>query len=256
MLSALQQRGSATDPPPTVVTTSLVHKELHVVPIRLVFYCTPRSRKHAPPSSADAPLNPLIHPLNNPLCPVVCQATVLSNGKYQSKKIDSGFGLRSRRESSRANDQTEIGDDGDESSIHPSLFEELEAVRGSSWQYELQQLKFANQRLQEEVQAIEARIRAGAGSSSTTISTGALTDTTFKYPYSSSTVVQPQTQTQSHYTSLIQSTFATSLPSGRPPNSLHEQDPPPSGWSSLAGANGQGTNPRKRQWRSDDSRTT
>jgi len=36
-----------------------------------------------------------------------------------------------------------------------NVFEELETSRDSSWQYELQQLKFSNQRLQEEVTALE-----------------------------------------------------------------------------------------------------
>ncbi|KAG1730863.1 uncharacterized protein EDB91DRAFT_1307338 [Suillus paluster] len=37
------------------------------------------------------------------------------------------------------------------------VFEELDTARGSSWQYELQQLRFANQRLCEEVDALEVR---------------------------------------------------------------------------------------------------
>ncbi|OCH86972.1 hypothetical protein OBBRIDRAFT_703984, partial [Obba rivulosa] len=40
-----------------------------------------------------------------------------------------------------------------------SVFDELQISRGSSWQYELQQLKFANQRLQEEIAAIEGSLR-------------------------------------------------------------------------------------------------
>ncbi|EGO30080.1 hypothetical protein SERLADRAFT_491535 [Serpula lacrymans var. lacrymans S7.9] len=45
---------------------------------------------------------------------------------------------------------------------HPldsSVFEELDTKRGSSWQYELQQLKYANKRLEEEVGALEASHR-------------------------------------------------------------------------------------------------
>jgi len=41
---------------------------------------------------------------------------------------------------------------------HANVFEELETSRGSSWQYELQQLKFANQRLSEEVHTLEASL--------------------------------------------------------------------------------------------------
>jgi len=39
-----------------------------------------------------------------------------------------------------------------------NVFEELETSRGSSWQYELQQLKFANQRLMEEVNMLESSL--------------------------------------------------------------------------------------------------
>ena len=50
-----------------------------------------------------------------------------------------------------------------------SLFQDLEATRGSSWQYELQQLKLANQRLHEELKALEgACTQSGTGSSSST----------------------------------------------------------------------------------------
>jgi len=43
--------------------------------------------------------------------------------------------------------------------VHPAasdIFEEMDATRNTSWQYELQQLKFANQRLLEEVELLEA----------------------------------------------------------------------------------------------------
>lgn len=42
--------------------------------------------------------------------------------------------------------------------VHPSnenIFQELETGRNSSWQYELQQVRFANQRLEEEIRAFE-----------------------------------------------------------------------------------------------------
>ncbi|KAG5640718.1 hypothetical protein DXG03_007432 [Asterophora parasitica] len=44
---------------------------------------------------------------------------------------------------------------------HPStenVFAELEVARGSSWQYELQQLRFENMRLEQEVEALEAEV--------------------------------------------------------------------------------------------------
>ncbi|GLB45102.1 putative PAS domain containing protein [Lyophyllum shimeji] len=42
--------------------------------------------------------------------------------------------------------------------LDANVFEELEVSRGSSWQYELQQLRFANRRLKEEVEALEAEV--------------------------------------------------------------------------------------------------
>ncbi|KAF8329262.1 blue light receptor [Amanita rubescens] len=42
------------------------------------------------------------------------------------------------------------------------VFEELETSRGSSWQYELQQLRFANQRMEDEVCLLEAHVQAAA----------------------------------------------------------------------------------------------
>lgn len=246
------------DPPATVVTTSLVHREFHAVPVRLVFYRTPRARKHAPSSIGP---NPLIHPLNNPLYPIVCQATVLSNTEYRSSDhvaacFDPKFGYGS----SQAKIQIDTEDDSDESSNHrsgPSLFAELETARGSSWQYELQQLKFANQRLHEELNALEANSGASAGSSSSMIGAGP----TAIVPFSQTSVSTAplsisQQQPQLQYTSLMHSTLSMSPTSECPLNSLHEQDPPSSEWSSLAGANGQGTNPLKRSWRSGDGPMT
>ena len=47
------------------------------------------------------------------------------------------------------------------------MFEELDTSRGSSWQYELQQLKIANQRSYEELEALESdRLREDTPSSS------------------------------------------------------------------------------------------
>ncbi|KAH6906629.1 PAS domain-containing protein [Coprinopsis sp. MPI-PUGE-AT-0042] len=61
-------------------------------------------------------------------------------------------------------------------SVDPNanMFEELDISRGSSWQYELQQLKYANQRLKEDIRVLEAAVGGSlslssgtAGSSST-----------------------------------------------------------------------------------------
>lgn len=258
------QAGSMVDPPPTVVTTSLVHRELHVIPVRLVFYRTPRSRKHTPSPSSPIPVapTPLIHPLNNPLCPIVCQATVLSGAECQrSNQVDSGFYPRSDQRSGHTSVQMHTGDDSGEPLLDrssASLFGELETSRGSSWQYELQQLKFANQRLHEELHALEASSGAGAGSSSGAMGAG---HASFSHPCSSSspTVPIPIAQmppAQMHYTPLMHLALSTSLPPLPPPNTLHEQDPPSSEWSSLAGANGRGANPLKRLWHSEDGPTT
>jgi len=49
--------------------------------------------------------------------------------------------------------------------VHPfmsDVFEEMNTSRNTSWQYELQQLKFANQRLLEEVQSLESRAQRGS----------------------------------------------------------------------------------------------
>ncbi|KZT00746.1 uncharacterized protein LAESUDRAFT_665406 [Laetiporus sulphureus 93-53] len=51
--------------------------------------------------------------------------------------------------------------------VGDSVFDELQTARGSSWQYELQQVKFANQRLVDEVAALEAAIAAKARQPST-----------------------------------------------------------------------------------------
>lgn len=42
--------------------------------------------------------------------------------------------------------------------LHEDVFAELDTARGSGWQYELQQLKHANQRLSEQVHAFEAKL--------------------------------------------------------------------------------------------------
>ncbi|KAF8551165.1 hypothetical protein OG21DRAFT_319673 [Imleria badia] len=274
-LDTLEARNMA-DPPPLVVTTSLVHRELHTVPVRLAFYRTPRSEKRTPSSTSSigATTTPLIHPLNNPLCPIVCQATVLSNTEYQSSKnTDTLFGARAGHARSQVWVQPGTEDDPEDTgpslahSSGASLFEELETVRGSSWQYELQQLKFANQRLHEELHALEAacaKSGSGAGSGSSSTMTGHIAAVPFRQPCSSSASTatipiprQPQlSQAQMHYTPMMHSNPSTSLSSLRPPNSLHEQDPPSSDWSSLAGANGHGPNPLKRSWHSEDGPTT
>ena len=154
-----------------------MHRELHMVPVRLTFYRTPRSDKHVASSTSSVGVTstPLIHPLNKPLCPIVCQATVLSTTEYQSNNdTDTGFGPSPGRAPSQVQIQIDTEDDTEEPgrlmhSPGASLFEELEAFRVSSWRYELQQLKLANQRLHEELHALEgACAKSGTGSASST----------------------------------------------------------------------------------------
>ena len=262
--------GNLVDPPPSVVITSLVHRESHVVPVRLAFYRTPRPDNHAASSTSSGGVasTPLIHPLNKPLCPIVCHATVLSTTEYQSNNnTGTGFGPPDRAPS-KVQIQIDVDDDTEEPGplVHSpgaSLFEELEAFRGSSWQYELQQLKFANQRLHEEVQALEgACAKSGTGSGTSSSTTGHVAAVPLGQPYSSASTTtvsippQPQLpQTQLHLPPLMHSALTTPLSSLRSRHSLHEPDPPSSDWSSLAGANGQGPNPLKRSWRFEDDPT-
>ncbi|RPD53015.1 hypothetical protein L226DRAFT_555605 [Lentinus tigrinus ALCF2SS1-7] len=95
---------------------------------------------------------------------------------------------------------------------HPlveSVFEETEIERGSSWQYELQQLKFRNQRLAEEVHALEAGLAkkmrrkqsASPASSSTGPSAGGVvhgrSHSTMSVPaYAEAPPIQPSQQQQ------------------------------------------------------------
>ncbi|KAF8551884.1 hypothetical protein OG21DRAFT_1512201 [Imleria badia] len=143
-----------------------------------------------------------------------------------------------------------------------SLFEEPETVQGSSWQYELQQLRSANQRSHEELHALEgAFAKGGPGvgsgtSSSTTVHIAAVPFRQSCSPCPSSVSVatiliprQPQlSQIQIHYTPWMRSNLSMSL--------FSRADPPSWDWSSLAGGNGQGRNPLKRSWRSEDGPMT
>ena len=243
------------DPPLTVVTTSLVHRESHMVRMRLAFYRTPRSDKYVASltSSIGVTSTSLILPLDKPLRPIVYQATVLSTTEYRSNNnISTGLGPNPGRAPSRVQISIDLEDDTEEPaplmhSSGASLFEELEPTWGSSWQYELQQLKFANQWLHEELQALEgacAQSRTGSSSSMT----GHIPFGQCRSSASTATLsIPPQLQvpqTQLQYTPLVHSTLSMSLPSLRSPNGLHVQHPPSSDWSLLAGANGQGLNPR------------
>jgi PAS domain-containing protein len=115
-----QVRGHAEGEPSAMVCTML-RKDRGTVHVRLVIYCPPAPILNSTPSQAPSPSR--AHPL-------VIQITVLSNSSSSDTLIHA-----------EAND----------------VFDELDTARGSSWQYELQQLRFANQRLCEEVDALEVR---------------------------------------------------------------------------------------------------
>lgn len=115
-----QVRGYAEGEPSVMVCTML-RKDRSTVHVRLVIYRPPAPILNSTPSQAPSPS--LAHPL-------VIQITVLSNSSSSNTLIHA-----------EAND----------------VFDELDTARESSWQYELQQLRFANQRLCEEVDALEVR---------------------------------------------------------------------------------------------------
>ncbi|KIK32481.1 hypothetical protein CY34DRAFT_19021 [Suillus luteus UH-Slu-Lm8-n1] len=115
-----QVRGYPEGEPSAMVCTML-RKDRSTVHVRLVVYRPPASTLNSTPSQASSP---------SPARPLVIQIMVLSNSGSSNTLIHA-----------EAND----------------VFDELDTVRGSSWQYELQQLRFANQRLCEEVDALEVR---------------------------------------------------------------------------------------------------
>lgn len=134
------------DPKLTVLSVTLVTRNGHTAPVRIVFYCTPRAHTHLPAGG-------LANPRGSPLCPLVCQVSVLPPGTLTGMvSVSSSSRQRSPRDAA-----VNSGDAGP-LVMHPgdaALFEELDTTRGSSWQYELQQLKYANQRLHEELETLE-----------------------------------------------------------------------------------------------------
>ncbi|KAG2059819.1 hypothetical protein BDR06DRAFT_873739 [Suillus hirtellus] len=115
-----QVRGHAEGESSAMVCTML-RKDRTTMLVRLVIYRPPSPTLSSTPSQT--PSTSLAQPL-------VIQITVLSNSSSSDTLIHA-----------EAND----------------VFDELDTTRGSSWQYELQQLRFANQRLCEEVDALEVR---------------------------------------------------------------------------------------------------
>ncbi|OAX36350.1 hypothetical protein K503DRAFT_695282 [Rhizopogon vinicolor AM-OR11-026] len=110
-------QGQGTEDEPTAIICTMLRKDRSTVPMRLVVYRPPTPAPTQVPTSNPTPAHPL-----------VIQITMLSSSNSSSALMHS-----------EAKD----------------VFEELDTSRGSSWQYELQQLRFANQRLCEEVDALE-----------------------------------------------------------------------------------------------------
>lgn len=109
-------QGQGTEDEQTAIVCTMLCKDRSTVHVRLVIYRPPTPAPTQPPMSTPTP-----HPL-------VIQITMLGPSSNSSALMHS-----------------EAMD----------VFEELDTSRGSSWQYELQQLRFANQRLCEEVDALE-----------------------------------------------------------------------------------------------------
>lgn len=92
--------------------------------------------------------------------PVVCQIRVCDDdpgGSLSSCQLPSPVSVSaSPADTTHSPTQTQR-------LVHPlneSVFVELDVARGSSWQYELQQLKFQNQRLADQVTALEAAVQS------------------------------------------------------------------------------------------------
>lgn len=146
---------------------------------------------------------------------------------------------------------------------HPGdavLFEELDTARGSSWQYELQQLKFANQRLHEELDALEGTGSTTPGSEVTVDNSGGSSSDVASL--SASNDIHGGSATPNHvYQSLLPPSTTMSYPHDVPRGQVHRAHSPvnlhemfPTSWTSFLGAQGI-SNPLKRTWNSDDRAT-
>jgi len=255
------QTAETDDPPLTILTSTLVHRDTRAVPVRVIFYRTPRTHTHAP-------MGGLANPRGNPLCPLVCQVSVLPPNTFTG--VVSSVASPSSGEASSSVDS---GNDPSSANTWPTrpgdatLFEELDTSRGSSWQYELQQLKFANQRLHEELDALEASGSGTDGSEITVGNGGGNGSGVVPPPLSSDIPIPaiPATASRSHgqppYQSLLPSLATTPHPRDAARSQvycMHSQTNPhelfSADWSSLLGAQGI-SNPLKRTWNSDDRAT-
>ncbi|KAG1716804.1 hypothetical protein ID866_326 [Astraeus odoratus] len=173
----------------------------------------------------------------------------------------------SSRESGVKVDSRNNGDVGNAGLIHPTngtLFEELDTTRGSSWQYELQQLKFANQRLHEELDALEGATGGctesvavtNSGSNGSGAAPAVSTPSSSGFPVSGSSLTPTQAHTP--YQSLLQSVSSsgslsnvhnmTHVQGHQAHPQMNSREVQSMDW---LGAHGM-TNPLKRTWNSDD----
>ncbi|KDQ53329.1 hypothetical protein JAAARDRAFT_137333, partial [Jaapia argillacea MUCL 33604] len=111
---------------PRIVPCQLSTKESGLVNVRVVLYQA---------DNVSSPFDLSTLATSSSQCPIVCQIKIAEDPS--SPRPRSPYTVHSPTE---------------------NIFEELETTRGSSWQYELQQLKFSNQRLSEDVDNLEAEL--------------------------------------------------------------------------------------------------
>ena len=102
------------------IASYMKHKDGSLVLVSVVFYHPPGSDSRLPQSAAQRR-------------PLVCQIKLYDETSLCAVPVMSH-------------------------SLADQLFEELNISRGSSWQYELQQLKFANQSLKDEIEELETKL--------------------------------------------------------------------------------------------------
>ncbi|KAG6852676.1 hypothetical protein C0991_009999 [Blastosporella zonata] len=143
-------------------------KEVDVVSVRLVFYPTPRDPPELGPSGRPLGIAPPVTLLHVALVPPGFErgATVEC-----SIDVDHEQHQQHQRQHPPQHQYHEHNTENESGSVAPwhdpstNIFAELEVSRGSSWQYELQQLRFVNLRLREEVKRLgrEVALVEGAG---------------------------------------------------------------------------------------------
>ncbi|KAI6043872.1 PAS domain-containing protein [Pisolithus marmoratus] len=230
------------DPKPTVLSVTLVTRGGHTVPVRIVFYRTPRAHTHLPTGG-------LANPRGNPLCPLVCQVSVLPPGTLTGMVSVSSSSCPSlSREAVISSGDTGpwLMHSGD-----AALFEELDTARGSSWQYELQQLKYANQRLHEELETLEGSSTDALATESAPADNSASGASTVSPPMNELSPTQPpQLHAEVPYESLFSGTLPHPHHAAQVSEHPHIQASGIFDWSSIGFSV-----PLKRAWNSDDRAT-